>query len=116
GAVLVYLALALGGLKSNDLELARSAYISMELVGWAVIVPLSLVTLLSGLLQSLGTEWGLFRHYWIVVKFVLATAGSLVLLVPMRGVGPMSGGGRTTSPFAGGVGGRRRQPVGHAAG
>src|SRR5262249_32846742 len=103
GAVLVYLALALGGLKSNDLELARSAYISMELVGWAVIVPLSLVTLLSGLLQSLGTEWGLFRHYWIVVKFVLATAGSIVLLVHMRVGGQMSGVARATALFAGEV-------------
>jgi hypothetical protein len=81
GAVVAYLALALGGLRSRDLEVARSAYLSMELVGWTVIVPFSLLTLLSGLLESLGTEWGLFRHYWVAVKFLMASVGSIVLLV-----------------------------------
>jgi hypothetical protein len=31
--------------------------------------------------QSLGTEWGLLRHYWILAKFVLTTLGTVVLLL-----------------------------------
>src|SRR5262245_7499551 len=84
GAVVAYLTLAWNGLRGKDEDLARSAYLSMELVGWSVIVPLSLATLASGLVQSLFTEWGLFRHYWITAKFLMASVGSLILLVHMR--------------------------------
>jgi len=65
GAVVAYLALAIAGLTSQDAQTVRAAYLSMELIGWFVIVPFSLVALFSGLVQSLGTQWGLFRHYWI---------------------------------------------------
>ena len=41
----------------------RGAYLAMDLIGWFVIVPLSLASLLTGLVQALGTTWGLFRHY-----------------------------------------------------
>jgi hypothetical protein len=116
GAVVAYLALALVGLRGQDLELARSAYVSMEFVGWAVIVPLSLATLLSGIVQSLGTEWGLFRHYWVAAKFVMAAAGSLILLTHMRVVGQMSDIARTTSLTAVSFGGLRVQLVVHAMG
>src|SRR5579859_6262650 len=78
GSVAVYLVLAVAGLRSEDALVARSAYLSMELVGWCAIVPLSLAALASGLVPSLATEWGLFRHYWITVKFFAASAASLV--------------------------------------
>jgi hypothetical protein len=84
GAVVAYLALAVTGLKSQDSQMVRAAYLSMELVGWKVIVPLALATLVTGLIQSLGTEWGLFRHYWIAVKFVLTVFAIFVLIVHMR--------------------------------
>lgn len=76
GAVVPYLALAIVGLTSHDAQMVRAAYLSMELIGWFVIVPLSLAALLSGLVQSLGTPWGLFRHWWIVVKFLLTTGAT----------------------------------------
>lgn len=115
GAVVAYLALALGGLRSQDPQLARSAYLSMELVGWTVIVPLSLLTLLSGLVESLGTEWGLFRHYWVAVKFLMASVGSIVLLVHMSVVGQMSELARAAlAPDD--FGGPRIQLVVHATG
>ncbi len=66
GAVVAYLALSIAGLTSADPQRIRAAYIAMELVGWWGIVPLSTSSLLTGLLQSLGTAWGLFRHYWVL--------------------------------------------------
>ena len=36
--------------------------------------------LLTGVLMSLGTPWGLVRHYWVVVKLGLTLAATLVLL------------------------------------
>lgn len=80
GAVAAYLCLAIAGLTSRDAQVVRSAYVSMGLIGWFVIVPFSLAALLTGLIQSLGTKWGVFRYWWVFVKFVLTTAGTIVLL------------------------------------
>jgi hypothetical protein len=90
GAVVPYLALAIAGLFSTDGQMVRAAYLSMELIGWYVIVPLSLVALLTGLVQSLGSPWGLFRHWWILVKFLLTTGAAIVLLQHMKAVSRMA--------------------------
>jgi hypothetical protein len=29
-----------------------------------VVTPLAIAALLTGLMLSLGTQWGLLRHYW----------------------------------------------------
>jgi len=84
GAVVVFMALAVAGLHSGDAQLVRAVYILMELVGWSVIVPLSLSSLLSGLVLSLGTTWGLFQHYWVVVKLLLTSIATIALVVHMR--------------------------------
>jgi hypothetical protein len=91
GAVVAYLALAIAGLTAQDAQVMRSAYLAMELTGWFVIVPLSLASLLTGLVQSLGTEWGLFRYYWILVKFALTIGAVTILLLHMPAVSRMSG-------------------------
>jgi Na+-driven multidrug efflux pump len=75
GAVVAYLAPAIAGLTSQDAQLVRAASLTMELIGWFVIVPFSLAALLTGLIQSLGTEWGVFRHYWILVTLHLTGGG-----------------------------------------
>ena len=90
GAVVAYLALAIAGLTSHNAQMVRAAYLSMELIGWFVIVPFSLAALLTGLVQSLGTQWGLFRHYWILVKFLLTTGATIVLLRHMQAMSRMS--------------------------
>lgn len=81
GSIAAFLALALGGLTSNDALIVRSAYIAMEFVTWFVIVPLSIASLVTGLVQSLGTAWGLFRHYWVVAKLALTVVATAILLV-----------------------------------
>lgn len=91
GAVAAYLALAIVGLTSHNAQMARATYLSMEVIGWFVIVPFSLATLLAGLVESLGTPWGLFRHWWVLVKFLLTTGGAIVLLQQMQAVTRMSG-------------------------
>lgn len=81
GAVAVFLAHAIVGLTSEDAQIVRAAYLAMGLSVWLVIVPSNAGALLTGLIQSLGTQWGLFKHYWIVVKFLLTIAGTILLLV-----------------------------------
>jgi hypothetical protein len=81
GAVAAFLALAIGGLASENTHLVRAAYLAMHLTTWYVIVPLSMAAPVTGLVQSLGTTWGLFRHYWIVMKLLLTVFATLILLL-----------------------------------
>jgi hypothetical protein len=91
GAVVAYLALAIGGLTSPDGQMVRAAYLSMEFIGWYVIVPFSLAALVAGLVESVGTPWGLFRHWWVLAKFLLISSATIVLLMHMQAVTRMSG-------------------------
>jgi hypothetical protein len=81
GAVGAFLALAIAGVGSEDAQIVRAAYLAMHLTTWFVIVPLCLAALLTGIVQSLGTTWGLFRHYWVVTKLLLTVVATLILLV-----------------------------------
>ncbi len=81
GAIAGFLALSIAGLTSQDAEIVRGAYLSMNLIGRFVILPLGLGALLTGIIQSLGTQWGLFRHYWIVVKLMLALGAAALLIL-----------------------------------
>ena len=69
----------------------RAAWSAMELTGWFVIVPLTLDSLLTGLVQSLGSPWGLFRHYWVLFKLLLTVVGTMVLLLHMPTVSFLAG-------------------------
>ncbi|MEV4483251.1 DUF2269 domain-containing protein [Micromonospora coxensis] len=90
GAVAAFGALALTGLTSRNAQLVNAAYPAMELVGWYVIVPLNLAALLTGLIQALGTQWGLVRHYWVLIKLVMTVLATVLLLVHMQPVGHMA--------------------------
>jgi hypothetical protein len=81
GAVAAFLVLAIAGLFSQDRELVRAAYLMMGLTTWLVIVPLALVSGLTGLVSSLGTKWGLFRYYWVLLKLVITLLATIVLLI-----------------------------------
>jgi hypothetical protein len=86
GAVTAFLALAVAGLNDPDAHTARAAYRAMDLTGWNVIVPLCMASLATGLVQSLGTPWGLFRHYWVIAKLFITLVASGLLLLHMRAV------------------------------
>jgi hypothetical protein len=91
GAVLVFLALAVVGLTSPEAQTVRGAYLVMEPAAWFVLVPLAFASLLTGIIQSLGTPWGLFRHYWVVFKLVIAAFATIVLLTYMDTFRVMAG-------------------------
>ncbi|MBA3779081.1 MAG: DUF2269 domain-containing protein [Chloroflexi bacterium] len=80
GAVAAYLALDLTVAASHDPQLVRAAWLAMGLVVSSAIVPLALASLVTGLLMSLGTKWGLFRHWWVLTSLLLTIVATLVLL------------------------------------
>ena len=113
GAVAPFLAVAVVGLTSEDADTVRGAYLVMEPAAWFVLVPLAFASLLTGLVQSLGTTWGLFRHYWVLFKLVITVASTGVLLTYMETFSFMAGVAADPSADLAAV--RSASPAIHAA-
>jgi len=80
GAVVGYLVLDVTAATSGDPPVVRSAWIAMGLVALWALVPLAFASLLTGLILALGTKWGLFRHWWVLISFLLTVGATGVLL------------------------------------
>jgi hypothetical protein len=91
GAVLTFLALAVIGFTSDDHAKVRGTYLLMAPAAWFVLVPLAHASLLSGIALSLGTPWGLFRHYWVVLKLGITVFATAILLIYMGTFRQMAG-------------------------
>ena len=84
GAVVSYLVLAVAGITSQDAAMVRAAYLAMDRIVWLALIPMNLASLLTGLVSSLGTSWGLVRHYWVLFKLLLNGVATVVLLMYTR--------------------------------
>lgn len=91
GAVAAFLALAVAGLAGRDAQTVRGSYLAMELTGRYVIVPLCIASLMTGLVQSMVTQWGLFRHYWVLVKFLITVVSAGILFVYTKTLNHLGG-------------------------
>ncbi|MGH6924711.1 MAG: hypothetical protein ACRED5_13315 [Propylenella sp.] len=116
GAVAVFFALSIAGLSSDDAQMVRAAYLAMDFTARLVIVPLVLVSLLIGIVQSLTTQWGLFRHYWVLAKLVLTVFVTVVLLLQMDAISYLASASAETAFSGGDLLGVRRSIRTHAAG
>ena len=116
GAVAGFLALAIASVTSHDAQRVRAACLAMELTAWFVIVPLAFASLLTGIVQSLGTAWGLFRHYWVLAKLALTVFATVVLLLKMKLIGYVAGVAAETTLSGADLRALRVQLVIHAAG
>ncbi len=116
GAIAAFLLLAGAGLTSQDTKIVRAAYLAMELIARLVIVPLAFASLLSGIIQSLGTPWGLFRHYWVLVKLLLTAFATSVLLSKMALISYVSRVAAATTLSRADLHAARIELVVHAAG
>jgi hypothetical protein len=87
GAVVAFLALTVAALTADQSPAGRAAYPAMDLVTRHAIVPLAIGSLVSGLLSSLGSNWGLLRHYWVTTKLGLVLAATAVLLLQLEPIG-----------------------------
>ena len=91
GAVIAFIGLSVLGMTSGDEPTVRGAYLVMDATGRYVLVPLSLASLLTGLVQSVGTQWGLLRHYWVIAKLTINVFASVVMLMYMQTLEYLSG-------------------------
>lgn len=90
GAVAAYLAFDLTVATSQNVQTLRAAYLAMETIALYVLVPLAIASLLTGLVMSLGTRWGLFRHYWVSISLILTIVAVAVLLIETRTIGSLA--------------------------
>ena len=90
GALAVFLVHALASLISQDAQMVRAASLAMGLTAWFVILPLSLASFATGIVQALGTSWGLFRHYWILFKLLLTAVATIVLLLKLGSISSLT--------------------------
>ena len=111
GAVAAFLALAIVGMTSQDRELVRAAYLIMGVTTWFVIVPLAFVSLLTGIVSSLFTRWGLFRYYWVLMKLVITILATLVLLIHTQPIDLLTSAAAKTTVLSADLHGAQLQMV-----
>ena len=96
GSVATFLVLAITALSCADARIAHAADLLMGLVAWCVLVPLCLSSLLTGILSAVGTPWGLFQHYWVVMKLVITILSTIVLVAHLNPIGLLTSVAATT--------------------
>lgn len=84
GGAYTMLVLGLGGALSTDAAFRLACYEVMHLFDEAVNIPLALAMLVTGLLSSLGTRWGLVRHRWVLTKFLISS--TVLVVTPLLSV------------------------------
>lgn len=114
GAIAVLIGLAVVGLTSRDVQMVRAAYLVMEPAAAFVLVPLALASLLTGLVQSLGTTWGLFRHYWVMFKLLINVVAVIVLLMYLQTLDSIAEAAADPAFSGGTLGELRVSPLLHA--
>jgi hypothetical protein len=87
GAVAAYMPFDVVAATGQDAQTLRVAYLAMDTIARYVIVPLAIASLGTGLVMSLGTRWGLLRHYWVVISFLLTVIATIVLLAQLEPIG-----------------------------
>lgn len=101
GAVIAYLALDITAVTNGDLNTVRAAYVAMDVTIWYAIVPLALASVFIGMINALGTRWGLVRHYWVLLKFLLTILATVILVQEAQVVSDLaSAAASATDPAA----------------
>jgi hypothetical protein len=90
GAVAAFLVLAGVELSTQNALLVRGTFLSMDVIAWTMILPLSLASLLTGLILGLFTKWGLLSYYWVLAKLLVNLLASIILLMYVQSLGPLA--------------------------
>lgn len=116
GALAVFLAQGLATLVSADEQVVRAASLAMSLTAWFVILPLCFASLITGLVQSLGTAWGVLQHYWVLSKLLLTSVATIVLLLKLQTINHLTHVARTSASVREEIVGLQTSLAIHAAG
>ncbi|GGR61751.1 membrane protein [Streptomyces aurantiogriseus] len=84
GLTLGLLALGIAATTTGSATTVEASVRAMKLFADWLLLPLAFLTLLSGLVLSLGTAWGLARHRWVYTKFWLTLATTTATVFALR--------------------------------
>lgn len=84
GLTVGLLALSITGYTADSPEMAGVAYQAMKIFGDWLVLPVALASLVSGLVLSLRTAWGLARYRWVYAKFWLTLVTVLLSVFSLR--------------------------------
>jgi hypothetical protein len=101
GAVIAYLCLVVAAFSSEDVQLLRATWPALELIAWNGLAPLAITALVTGLVMALGTHWGVFRHYWVLISLGLTLVATIVLMTQLpqiRAMADLATAGDTVTP------------------
>ncbi len=72
GVVILAFSLAAGDLQNGD-RLYMLNYL-VDLIDMKILVPSAVLSLVTGLIYSLGTNWGFFKYRWLVFKWIVTVS------------------------------------------
>ncbi len=84
GLTLGLLALGITAATDGSAGTVEASVRAMKLFADWLLLPVAFLTLLSGLLLSLGTVWGLARYRWVYTKFWLTLATTTATVFALR--------------------------------
>ena len=116
GTVASFALLASLAVISADTAIVSSAYVAMQIITVWLIVPLAWSTLIVGVVQSMTTHWGLWRHWWVVLKLLLTSIAIVVLLLQLDGIAQLARAATTGKPPLTELAGVRFSVVLHSSG
>ncbi|MFI9170136.1 DUF2269 family protein [Streptomyces lincolnensis] len=84
GLTLGLLALGVTAATTGSAVTVEASVRAMQLFADWLLLPVAFLTLLSGVVLSLGTPWGLARHRWVWTKFWLTLATITATVFALR--------------------------------
>lgn len=64
--------LALTGLLAETHAVRHGAYELFHIFDLTIVIPSVVLSIITGLVVSLGTPWGLLKHWWVLTKFAIS--------------------------------------------
>lgn len=71
GTTVVFLVLSIAAAAADDVNVLKACYTSMHILAESSVRASTIGTVVTGILLSVWTKWGLFKFYWIIVKEIL---------------------------------------------
>ncbi|MFF5478111.1 DUF2269 domain-containing protein [Streptomyces sp. NPDC012935] len=84
GLTLGLLALGVTAGTTGSAVTVEASVRAMKLFADWLLLPVAFLTLLSGLVLALGTQWGLARHRWVYVKFWVTLGTTTATVFALR--------------------------------
>ncbi|MBF9133280.1 hypothetical protein I0C86_30595 [Plantactinospora sp. S1510] len=74
GVALTMTVLAIIGSATASHTMRHGAYELLHVVDFTAAIPSMFLSIITGLVVSLGTKWGLVRYRWVIVKFAISVS------------------------------------------